>query len=151
MKCSHCGGFRHTKDGFFKIIGYLEWWDDLQWKKASTKALMNRAGGKALFTALDPTGGGHTEGLEETTMEDGEDGTKNQKKKADRILRGEGEMEPGKGKGNGKRFKRGFQENHHMPTPNPTPTQNHHMPTPNPTPTLNNLKTQNQFAVVFWP
>ena len=79
MKCSHCGGSRHTKDGCFKIIGYPEWWDDLQQNKAATKAAMNRAG-KALFTDVDPTDGGHTEGLEEKAIEDREDGTKNQKK-----------------------------------------------------------------------
>ena len=68
MKCSHCGGSRHIKDGRFKLIGYLEWWDDLQRKKAATKAPINRAGGKALFTAVDSTGGRHTEGLEETAI-----------------------------------------------------------------------------------
>ena len=26
LKCSHCGGSKHTKEGFFKIIGYSKWW-----------------------------------------------------------------------------------------------------------------------------
>ena len=127
MKCRHCGGSRHTKDSCFKLIGYPEWWDDLQRKKATTKAPMNRAGGKALFTAIDSTGGGHTEGLEKIVMEVGEDGTKSQKKEGERKLLGEGEIAPAKGKGNGKfpyvRFYKGIQENH-VTTPNPTPTPN---------------------------
>ena len=102
MKCSHCGGSRHTNDGCFKLIGYPEWWDNLQRKKAATKAPMNRVGSKALFTAADSTGDGHREGLEETAMEVGEDGTKNQKKEGERKLLGEAEIAPAKGKGNGK-------------------------------------------------
>ena len=38
LKCNHCGGSKHTKDGCFKLIGYLDWWEDLQKKKAATKA-----------------------------------------------------------------------------------------------------------------
>ncbi|KAG8650848.1 hypothetical protein MANES_07G073922v8 [Manihot esculenta] len=28
LKCTHCGGSRHTRDGCFKIIGYPEWWEE---------------------------------------------------------------------------------------------------------------------------
>ena len=86
MKCSRYGGSRHTKNGCFKFIGYPEWWDDLQWKKAATKALVNRAGGKALFTVANPTGGRHTVEVGEEKLEDGEgDGTKNAKKEEREI------------------------------------------------------------------
>ncbi|KAK9732802.1 hypothetical protein RND81_04G023300 [Saponaria officinalis] len=30
LKCTHCGGTRHTKEGCFKIVGYPEWWPDLK-------------------------------------------------------------------------------------------------------------------------
>ena len=26
LKCSHCGGSKHTKDTCFKLHGYLDWW-----------------------------------------------------------------------------------------------------------------------------
>ena len=29
LRCSHCGGTCHTKEGCFKLHGYPEWWDDL--------------------------------------------------------------------------------------------------------------------------
>ena len=53
---SHCGGSRHTKDGCFKLIGYPDWWDDLQKRKAATKAPASRTGGKALPMEAEPTG-----------------------------------------------------------------------------------------------
>lgn len=28
LKCSHCGGSRHTRDECYRIIGYSEWWSD---------------------------------------------------------------------------------------------------------------------------
>ena len=37
LRCSHCGGSRHTKEGCFKLVGYPNWWDDLQRRKATTK------------------------------------------------------------------------------------------------------------------
>ena len=56
LRCTHCGGFRHTKEGCFKLVGYPEWWDDLQKRRAATKAPANRTGGKAnLSTADQPT------------------------------------------------------------------------------------------------
>ena len=94
---------------------------------------MNCAGGKALFTTADSTNGGLTEGLDETTMEVGEDGTKNEKEEGERQMLGEGEMSRGKGKGNGKGFNKRIQGNH-VSTPNPTPT-----PTPNTLSTQINL------------
>ncbi|CAO2817531.1 unnamed protein product [Amaranthus hypochondriacus] len=56
LKCSYCGGSRHTNDECFKLIGYPEWWEDLQKWKGATKAPVNQAGGKALFSTADPTG-----------------------------------------------------------------------------------------------
>ena len=38
LRCTHCGGSRHTKKGCFKLVGYPEWWDDLQKRRAATKA-----------------------------------------------------------------------------------------------------------------
>ena len=45
LKCSHCGGTKHTKEGCFKLIGYPEWWEDLRQRKAATK--VTKIGGKA--------------------------------------------------------------------------------------------------------
>jgi hypothetical protein len=28
LKCTHCGGSRHVKEGCFKFIGYPNWWKD---------------------------------------------------------------------------------------------------------------------------
>ena len=28
LKCTHCGGTRHTKNEYFKLVGYSEWWLD---------------------------------------------------------------------------------------------------------------------------
>lgn len=36
LRCSHCGGSRHTKEGCFKIIGYPDWWAEN--KKRGTKS-----------------------------------------------------------------------------------------------------------------
>ena len=48
LRCSHCGGTRHTKEGFFKLVGYPEWWDDHKKRKATAKnPTISRAGGKA--------------------------------------------------------------------------------------------------------
>ena len=38
LKCSYCGGSRHTKEGCFKLIGYPEWWEEHRQRKAATKA-----------------------------------------------------------------------------------------------------------------
>ncbi|KAL6335694.1 hypothetical protein AAG906_032886 [Vitis piasezkii] len=29
LKCSHCGNSKHTRDTYFKLHGYLDWWNDL--------------------------------------------------------------------------------------------------------------------------
>ena len=36
LKCSHCGGIRHTKNECFKLVGYSEWWPDTK-KKGEKK------------------------------------------------------------------------------------------------------------------
>ena len=56
LRCSHYGGSRHTKDGCFKLIGYLDWSDDLQKRKAAINTSASRIGGKALLMAAKPTG-----------------------------------------------------------------------------------------------
>ena len=56
LRCTHCGGSRHTKDGCFKLVGYPDWWDDLQKRKAATKAPASRTGGKAHLTTADQPG-----------------------------------------------------------------------------------------------
>lgn len=76
LKCSHFGGSRHNKEGSFKLIRCPEWWDDLQRKKVATKAPVNRAGDKALFTHADDTDGERTDlGTTKMVKEDeGDDG-----------------------------------------------------------------------------
>ena len=53
LRCTHCGGSRHTKEGCFKLVGYLEWLDDLQKRKTATKTLASRTGGKANLSTTD--------------------------------------------------------------------------------------------------
>ncbi|XP_057529771.1 uncharacterized protein LOC130808310 [Amaranthus tricolor] len=36
LKCTHCGGTRHTKNECFKLVGYPEWWPDTK-KKGEKK------------------------------------------------------------------------------------------------------------------
>ena len=38
LKCTHCGGTRHTKNECFKLVGYQEWWPDAK-KKVSKPAV----------------------------------------------------------------------------------------------------------------
>ncbi|XP_057546216.1 uncharacterized protein LOC130825160 [Amaranthus tricolor] len=55
LKCSYCGGSRHTKDGCFKLKGYPEWWEEHRQRRAATKAQLNQTGGKAhSVTGLPP-------------------------------------------------------------------------------------------------
>ncbi|KAG8642509.1 hypothetical protein MANES_12G088366v8 [Manihot esculenta] len=37
LKCTHCDGSRHTRDGCFKIIGYPEWWEENKIRKKKGK------------------------------------------------------------------------------------------------------------------
>ena len=53
LRCTHCGGSRHTKEGCFKLVGYPDWWDDLQKRKAATKAPARPTGDKAYLTLAD--------------------------------------------------------------------------------------------------
>jgi len=41
LHCTHCGMKKHTKETCFKIVGYLEWWEDSKPKnrKAATSAI----------------------------------------------------------------------------------------------------------------
>uniref|UniRef100_A0A803LUQ7 Uncharacterized protein n=1 Tax=Chenopodium quinoa TaxID=63459 RepID=A0A803LUQ7_CHEQI len=57
LRCSHCGGSRHTKEGCFKLVGYPDWWADR--KKKGGKA----SSGKAAYTS----GEASTEGEETAT------------------------------------------------------------------------------------
>ena len=54
LKCSYCGGSRHTGEGCFKLIGFPEWWEEHQQRKIATKAPSTRAGGKANMTTGVP-------------------------------------------------------------------------------------------------
>ena len=47
LKCTHCGGSRHTRDGCFKLIEFPEWWEEHRQWRATTKAPTSRTGGKA--------------------------------------------------------------------------------------------------------
>ena len=40
LRCTHCGGTRHTKKGCFEIIGYPDWWGDRK-KKEERKSTSN--------------------------------------------------------------------------------------------------------------
>ncbi|XP_057540796.1 uncharacterized protein LOC130818653 [Amaranthus tricolor] len=73
LRCTHCGGSRHTKEGCFKLVGYPEWWDDLQKRRAATKAPASRTGGKANLSTTDqPTSCQNSGELGEWRTEEGE-------------------------------------------------------------------------------
>ena len=55
LKCSQCGGSRHTREGCFKLVGYSEWWDEHKQRKAITKATVSRIGGKANLAMTSPS------------------------------------------------------------------------------------------------
>ena len=60
LKCSYCGGSRHTKEGCFKIIGYPKWWDEFRQREgAATKAPLSKTGGKAHLVTNTSTNGSH--------------------------------------------------------------------------------------------
>uniref|UniRef100_A0A803LQS3 Reverse transcriptase Ty1/copia-type domain-containing protein n=1 Tax=Chenopodium quinoa TaxID=63459 RepID=A0A803LQS3_CHEQI len=90
LKCTHCGGTKHTKKGCFEIIGYPEWWEEYTKKKAATKVGVNQTGGRAhLAVKSSPTpsrsdndGGGKNSGKEGcaekiASMEEAESTTEN--------------------------------------------------------------------------
>ncbi|XP_057523858.1 uncharacterized protein LOC130803672 [Amaranthus tricolor] len=86
---------RHTKDTCFKLVGYPDWWEDLQKKKAATKAPVHRAGGKALLSTAEVTGEedpNHGGLYREEIMEDAhekthEKGTRNEEEERDPRFR----------------------------------------------------------------
>ena len=47
LKCTHCGGTKHIKEGCFKLTGYPEWWEEHKHRRVATKATVSRTGGKA--------------------------------------------------------------------------------------------------------
>uniref|UniRef100_A0A3Q7F038 GAG-pre-integrase domain-containing protein n=1 Tax=Solanum lycopersicum TaxID=4081 RepID=A0A3Q7F038_SOLLC len=55
LKCSHCGGTKHTKEGCFKLIGYPEWWEDLRQRKAATKVTKTGSKANATIGEGEPT------------------------------------------------------------------------------------------------
>ena len=88
MKCSHCCGSRHTKNGCFKLIRYPEWWEDLQKRKVATKAPVNRAGSKALLIKAETSGGEHTGVGEEAEMaKEGGDGMRTMSTEGERYTK----------------------------------------------------------------
>lgn len=54
LRCSHCGGTKHTKEGCFKLIGYPKWWEEHKHRRAATKGTTNRTGGKAHLASVLP-------------------------------------------------------------------------------------------------
>ncbi|KAG8634487.1 hypothetical protein MANES_17G044450v8 [Manihot esculenta] len=55
LKCTHCGGPRHTRDGCFKIIGYPEWWEE---NKIHKKKGKGQGTGNTAAQQPDRTNGG---------------------------------------------------------------------------------------------
>ena len=53
MKVTTGKSFDVAKEGCFKLVGYPDWWDDLQKRKAATKAPAYRTGGKANLATTD--------------------------------------------------------------------------------------------------
>lgn len=54
LRCCHYGGSKHTKESCFEIVGYSEWWDDFQRRRAATKVPASRTGDKAHLTTAEP-------------------------------------------------------------------------------------------------
>ena len=53
LKCTHCGGTRHTKNECFKRVGYPEWWPDA--KKKASKPAIRTTGRVAVGQGEEPT------------------------------------------------------------------------------------------------
>ena len=68
LKCSHCGGTRHTREQCFKIVGYPEWWKNTKKKQqydANTghASMLATRGNKAEMGHLtEPNGSRNSEG-----------------------------------------------------------------------------------------
>ena len=59
LKCTHCGGTRHTKNECFKLVGYPEWWPDAKRRgerKPARFSEQNRTGQVAMGWSTE----GHT-------------------------------------------------------------------------------------------
>ncbi|XP_020263632.1 uncharacterized protein LOC109839566 isoform X1 [Asparagus officinalis] len=50
LKCSNCGGTRHTREGCFELIGYPDWWKDPRKKKQGD----NSRGRASLVVSREP-------------------------------------------------------------------------------------------------
>ena len=51
-KCTHCGNIKHTRETWFKLHGYPEWWNDFQaWKKREGTSTNEDTGRAAVASA----------------------------------------------------------------------------------------------------
>uniref|UniRef100_A0A803L9R4 GAG-pre-integrase domain-containing protein n=1 Tax=Chenopodium quinoa TaxID=63459 RepID=A0A803L9R4_CHEQI len=134
LKCSHCGGTKHTKEGCFKLIGYPEWWEDLRQRKAATKA--TKTGGKA-NAAIGEGELTNTSGDPPTTVTDRRTGTSSEDGftgfSGEPWLKTEELTEKGHGRfleeASSKTFCEATNETHNIKTGNPqTPCTPHFFP-----------------------
>ena len=114
LKCTHCGGTKHTKEGCFKLIGYPEWWEEHKHRRSATKAIVTRIGDKThlafdfsgnLQTPQEPTVDLHSltgktsSKVEHTNSNGGKEESRNDsnnsEKQEEREKAGSGEREGG--------------------------------------------------------
>ncbi|VFR00760.1 unnamed protein product [Cuscuta campestris] len=68
LKCTYCGGIKHTAEGCFKRIGYPEWWPDSPKRGKKPSGVVGAAVGnpETTSTAADHIFAGVTTGKQET-------------------------------------------------------------------------------------
>ncbi|KAL6322985.1 hypothetical protein AAG906_023602 [Vitis piasezkii] len=54
LKCSHCGNSKHTRDTYFKLHGYPDWWNDLRAKKGRDAGTKDEGSATAVVATAEP-------------------------------------------------------------------------------------------------
>ena len=53
-KCTHCGNTKHTRDTYFKLHGYPNWWHELQARKKKDNRTAEKGTGRAVVVIVEP-------------------------------------------------------------------------------------------------
>ena len=53
-KCTHYGNTKHTRDTYFKLHGYPNWWHELQARKKKDNRTAEKGMGRAVVVIVEP-------------------------------------------------------------------------------------------------
>ncbi|KAL6333388.1 hypothetical protein AAG906_028573 [Vitis piasezkii] len=53
IKCTHCGSTKHTRETYFKLHGYPDWWHELQTRKKRDAHVTKDVLGRAAVTIVE--------------------------------------------------------------------------------------------------